>query len=172
MQAQYLEVGKIINTHGIRGEMKLQLWCDDISFLKQLKVLYLDKEGTSQLGLLSVRPQKNDALIRLAGIETIEDAEKLKNKVLYLHRDQVTLPEGKHFIQDLIGCKVVDIDNRNVYGTVKDVINLGASDIYVLRTEQGGEAMLPAVPDIVKQIDVAEGVISIQKMKGLFEDAD
>ena len=80
---QFLEVGKLNNTHGIKGELKMQLWCDDINYLKQFKTLYFDDKGEKSVEVLSVRPQKNLAIIKLKGIDTIEQAEMIKGKVLY-----------------------------------------------------------------------------------------
>lgn len=172
MRKKFLEVGKVINTHGIKGELKFQLWCDGVEFLQGIQVLYLDSKGEAPIELLSVRPQKSNALIRLAGIGTIEQAERLKNKILYINRDDARLSENSYFIQDIIGCKVFDIDNGFWYGTVKNVVNLGASDIYEVKLAGGGEAMIPVIPDIVKTVNIADGKIEIKKMKGLFEDED
>lgn len=169
---QYLEAGKIVNTHGVRGEMKFEPWCDEVEFLKQFKVLYLDRQGQEPVQLLSVRPQKQHALIRLADVDTFEAAALLKGRILYLCRSDVTLPEGRYFIQDLIGCKVIDVDTGACYGTVQEVTNLGASDLYVLRRQDGREVMIPAVPEFVKEKDVPGRVIRVKNMKGLFEDAD
>lgn len=172
MKKQYLEVGKIVNTHGLKGEMKLQLWCTGIEFLENMKALYLDSSGEQPVRLLSVRPQKRDALICIDGVNSIDSAALLKNKVLYMDRSDVQLPPDHHYIQDLIGCKVIDIDSGKVYGIVKDVVNLGASDIYVLVNEEEQELMIPAIPDIVRELDMDSAVIRIKKMKGLFEDED
>lgn len=172
MKQQYLEVGKIVNTHGIKGEMKLQLWCDDIDFLKQFKVLYLDSRGEQGRKLRSVRPQNGNALICLEGVHSIEAASLLKNQVLYINRSDAQIPEQSHYIQDLIGCKVTDIDTNAHYGKVVDVINLGASDIYVVKNNKNQEIMIPAIPEIVLKIDMEAEDIKIKKMKGLFEDAD
>lgn len=172
MKKQFLEVGKIVNTHGIKGEMKFQLWCDGIDFLKGLQVLYLDNEGKTPVTLLSARPQKENALICIEGVHTIEEAEYYKNKILYMNREDAEIPEGSHYIQDLIGCKVIDIDSRFCYGTVRDIYNLGASDIYEVETAEGKQVLIPVIPDIVKNINITAGEIEIKKMKGLFEDED
>ncbi len=83
---QYLEVGKLINTHGIKGEMKLELWCDSIDYIKQFKTLYMDEYGNNSLTLLSARPQKNHAIVKFAEITSIDEAENYKNKVLFGNR--------------------------------------------------------------------------------------
>lgn len=166
---KYLEVGKINNTHGVRGELKLSLWCDDIEYLKQFKTLYFDDKGEKAVELLSARPQKNLAIIRLDGIDTMEKAEKLKGKLLYCDRDDAKIEEGSNYIADLIGCYVVDIDTEEEYGQVKDVLNYGSCDIYDIES-WGKHTLIPATDDIVKEINVEYKVIRIKKMKGLFDE--
>lgn len=166
---QYLEVGKLVNTHGIKGEMKLQLWCDDIEYLKQFKELYLDENGEKVLTLLSARSQKNVALVKFAEITSIEDAENYKNKVLYANRDDAQIEEGVNYIEDLIDCTVVDIDTNKVYGKVCDVTNYGASDILDLVKDKK-HRFVPMIDDIIKEIDVDNQTISIKYMKGLFDE--
>lgn len=166
---KYLEVGKINNTHGVRGELKLTLWCDDIEYLKQFKTLYFDDKGEKAVELLSARPQKNLAIIRLDGIDTMEKAEKLKGRLLYCDRDDAKIEEGSNYIADLIGCYVVDIDTEEEYGQVKDVLNYGSCDIYDIES-WGKHTLIPATDDIVKEINVEYKVIRIKKMKGLFDE--
>lgn len=166
---QYLEVGKINNTHGIKGEMKLTLWCDDIEYLKQLKVLYFDDNGENAVKLLSARSQKNLAIIKLEGFDSIEKAETLNGKVLYCNRDDAVIDEQANYIADLIGCYVVDIDTEEEYGQVKDVLNYGSCDIYDIES-WGKHTLIPATKDIVKEINTEYKVIRIKKMKGLFDE--
>lgn len=166
---KYLEVGKINNTHGVRGELKLSLWCDDIDYLKQFKTLYFDDKGEKAVKLISARPQKNLAIIRLDGIDTMEKAEKLKGKLLYCDRDDAEIEDGANYIADLIGCYVVDIDTEEEYGQVKDVLNYGSCDIYDIES-WGKHTLIPATDDIVKEINVEYKVIRIKKMKGLFDE--
>ncbi len=166
---QFLEVGKLNNTHGIKGELKMQLWCDDINYLKQFKTLYFDDKGKKSVEVLSVRPQKNLAIIKLKGIDTIEQAEMIKGKLLYCDRNDAKIDENANYIADLIGCYVVDIDTEEEYGKVVDVLNYGSCDIY--DTESWGKhTLIPATPDIVKEINTEYQVIKIKAMKGLFDE--
>ena len=166
---KYLEIGKINNTHGVRGEMKLQLWCDGIDYLKQLKRLYLDSEGKKEVKLISAREQKNLAIIKLEGIDSIEKAEELKGKVLYCDREDAVIEDGANYIADLIGCYVVDIDTEEEYGRVVDVVNYGSCDMYDI--EAGGKhTLIPAIEDVVKEINTEYQVIKIKRMKGLFDE--
>ena len=166
---KYLEVGKINNTHGVKGELKLTLWCDDIEYLKQFKTLYFDDKGEKAVELLSARPQKNLAIIRLDGIDTMEKAEKLKGKLLYCDRDDAKIEEGSNYIADLIGCYVVDFVTEEEYGQVKDVLNYGSCDIYDIES-WGKHTLIPATDDIVKEINTEYQVVRIKAMKGLFDE--
>lgn len=166
---QYLEIGKLNNTHGVKGELKMQLWCDDINYLKQLDTLYLDENGLKSVKLLSVRPQKDIAIIKLDGIDTIEKAEMLKGKVLYCNRDDAQIDEDANYIADIIGCYVVDVDTEEEYGKVVDVVNYGSCDIYDIES-WGKHTLIPAIPDVVKEINTEYQVIRIKKMKGLFDE--
>ncbi len=166
---QYLEIGKLNNTHGVKGELKMQLWCDDINYLKQLDTLYLDENGLKSVKLLAVRPQKDIAIIKLDGIDTIEKAEMLKGRVLYCNRDDAQIDENANYIADIIGCYVVDVDTEEEYGKVVDVVNYGSCDIYDIES-WGKHTLIPAIPDVVKEINTEYQVIRIKKMKGLFDE--
>lgn len=166
---QFLEIGRLINTHGIRGEMKLEMWCDDIEYLKQFKTLYLDSYGRNSLKLLSARPQKNHAIVKFAEITSIDMAEKLKNSVVYCNRDDAEIDEDANYIQDLIGCAVVDAETNEEYGSVADVVNYGASDILDVVKDKKHH-YIPVIPDIVKGIDTECEMIRIIPMKGLFDE--
>lgn len=166
---QFLELGKLINTHGIKGEMKLDYWCDDISYLKQLKLVYLDDSGNNHLTLLSVRPQKNNAIVKFSEITSIEQAEDYKNKIIYCNRDDAEIDDEANYIADLIGCAVVDVDTNENYGAVFDVVNYGASDILDVVFEKK-HRFVPVIEDVVKSVDINDAVIKIKYMKGLFDE--
>lgn len=166
---QYLEVGKINNTHGIKGELKFELWCDDISYLRQFKTLYFDCKGENPVALKSVKPQKNNAIIKLDGYDTIEQAELLKGKILYGNRDDARIDDNSNYIADIIGCYVVDIDTEEEYGKVTDVLNYGSCDIYDIES-WGKHTLIPVTPDIVREINTEYNVIRIKAMKGLFDE--
>lgn len=165
---QYLEIGKVNNTHGIRGEVKLAMWCDDISYIKQLKYLYLDDTGKDRLTLLSARQQKNIAILKFDSITSIEQAENLKNKILYCNRDDAVIDEDSYYLADVIGCVVKDVDSGAEYGKIVDVMNYGAGDIYDVKNGSK-HYLIPAIDDVVKNVDVANGFILIKNMRGLFE---
>lgn len=166
---QYLEIGKVNNTHGLKGEIKLSLWCDDIDYIKQLKTVYLDSKGEKALTLLSARPQKNIGILKFAEITTVEQAQELKNKVLYCNRDDAKIDEDAHYLADIIGCYVVDIDTEEEYGKIVDVLNHGSCDIYDIES-WGKHTLIPAIPDIIKEINTEYQVVRIKPMKGLFDE--
>lgn len=165
---QYLEIGKVNNTHGLKGEVKLELWCDDISYIKQLEKVYLDDKGEKTLTLLAARPQKNIGILKFAEVTTIEQAQELKNKVLYCNREDAVIDEDSHYLADIIGCYVVDIDTEEEYGKVVDVVNYGSCDIYDIES-WGKHTLIPAIPDVIKEINTEYQVIRIKPMKGLFD---
>ena len=170
MIKEYLEIGKITSTHGIRGEVRIEPWCDSPEFLKKFKVLYYDKNGEKPLKIAS-RPHGHMAIAKIEGVDNIEEASKLRNKVLYMKRSDAKLPKGKYFIAELIDCKVIDADNEEkAYGVLSEVSETGANDVWHIRAEDGKEYLIPAIPSVVISTDVEEGVIKIRPLKGIFED--
>ncbi len=166
---QYLEIGKVNNTHGLKGEIKLEMWCDGIAFLQQLSTVYLDAQGAKPLTLVSARPQKNIAILKFAEVPSINEAEALKGRVLYCNRDDAALDEGAHFLADIIGCRVRDAATGADYGTVCDVLNYGSCDIYDLKKD-GRHTLIPAIPEVIGSIDTEAQEILIYPMKGLFDE--
>ena len=164
---KYLECGKIINTHGINGVVKAESWCDSPEILASLeKVFALENGKMKKYRIDGASVFKRFVLLELAGVTTVEDADKLRETVLYLERDDLELEEGEVFIADLIGLAVIDADNGTEYGKITDVINAGASDIYVIDTPNG-EAMMPAVKEYVENIDLEKGVF-VRPIEGMF----
>lgn len=166
---QFLDLGKINNTHGIRGEVKVALWCDDISYAQQFDTLYLDDKGQKSLTLLSARPQKNIGIFKFKEITTIEQAEEIKGKVLYCNRDDAEIDEDAHYLADIIGCYVVDIDTEEEYGKIVDIVNYGSCDIYDVES-WGKHTLIPAIDDVVKEINTEYQVVRIKPMKGLLDE--
>ena len=170
MLKQYLEAGRIVGTHGIRGEMRLECWCNTPAFLSKFKRLYLD-EGRTQLSV-SCRPHKNIALITVKGVDTIEKADELRGRILYIDRADARLEKGEHFVQDIIGLSVTDVDSGKVYGAVRDVLKTGSNDVYEMVGEDKKLYYIPVIPDIIDRLDFDAGAVYIRPMKGLFDDED
>ena len=166
---QYLEAGQVVGTHGVRGELRVQPWCDSPAQFAPLTTLYWDEGGTPVK--VKCRPHKNIALVKIEGIDTVQEANLLRGKVLYLDRDDITLEPGRHFIRDLIGLKVVDADTGEEYGVLTDVSETGANDVYHM-DRKGKEILIPAIPPVIIETDVDAGIMRIRPIKGLFDDAD
>lgn len=165
---QYLECGKIINTHGFRGAVKLESWCNSPEDLAALSRVFLKEKGEMRcLDVKHASVFKQFVIAELEGITDLDMAMTLKNKILYAAREDFSLAEGDVFIVDLIGLPVIDVETGVEYGTLTDVINRGASDIYVIKTPDG-ERMMPAVDEFVKKVDVENGIY-ISPIEGMFD---
>lgn len=169
MRKQYLESGKIVGTHGIKGELRIEPWCDSPEFLCAFKRLYFDENGKSFAEVKS-RPHKNIVLCKIKGVDTVEDAETLRGRVVFISRNDITLGEGVNFVQDLIGLEVRDNDSGAVLGKITDVLRTGANDVYEI-TDDGGSAYLaPVIDEVVKEINIDGGYVRVYPMKGIFDD--
>ena len=171
MIKEYLEIGQIVSTHGIRGEIRLYPWCDGPEFVKKVKTLYRDDKGNKPFKVLACRPHGNVAVLKLEGVDTVETAKALKNTVLYMKRADVNLPEGEWFISELIGCEVLDCDDNSIcYGTLTDIDSGAANDIWYIKTPDEKEVLIPAIKDVVIRCDVAENKVYIRPLRGLFDE--
>lgn len=167
----YLPACKIVTTHGVRGEMKAQLLCDDAAFLGKFKRLFASAQGGGETPLLGVRAMGNMALVRLAGVEDMDAARAMVGKTLYFAHADVKLPKGRYLIDDLLDFAVVDANTGVCYGRLTDVTHPGAQDIYTVTAPDGSEYMMPAVDAFVRQIDPAAQRILVTPIPGLFGEA-
>jgi len=168
MQKQYLECGKIVSTHGLRGEVRVQPWCDGPGFLLDFDTLYFDS-GATRLEVEDARAHKNVLILKLAGVGDIDAAAALRGKILYIDREDAPMDEGEHFVQDLLGLRVLDADTGLEYGKITDVLQTGANDVYELTGDDGKKKLVPAIPDVVINTDITSGVMTIRPLEGLFE---
>ena len=169
MKKQFLEIGKIVATQGIRGEFRVQYYCDSAEVLCDFDTLYLDK-GKTEVTVQRAYPHKNIVVMKLLGIDKIEQAQPLIGKILYLNRDDAELEEGLYFIQDIIGLTVKDVDSGEVYGKITDVYQNGASDVYSIRKEDGRELLFPCIDEVVISTDIDAGEMLIRPLPGLFDE--
>jgi 16S rRNA processing protein RimM len=169
---EFLEIGEIVGTHGVRGEIRVNPWCDSPDFMTRFKTLYFDSNGSCAVQVKAARPHGNIVLLTIDGVTTVEQAQKLRGKVLHMKRSDAKLPKGKFFIAELIGCEVFDADDpAKKYGTLSDVSATGANDVWHI--ENGGkEYLIPAIPDVVIETDVEAGKVIIRPLKGIFDDED
>lgn len=171
MEKNLIECGKIVSTQGIRGEVRIQPWSDTPDFLCGFKAFFI-KGGEIKLSVKSARVNKNVVVIKFNEINSVEEAEALRNHVIYIERKSLKLKKGTYLVRDLIGLTVIDAENGKEYGKLSDVTPTGARDVYHIKTEDGKELLFPAIPDVVKKIDIDGKIMQIIPLKGLFDDED
>lgn len=164
MKHPYLEMGQIVSTHGVRGEVKILPWADSPEFLCQFRHIFID--GAAYRVLRS-RVQKTCVLMQLEGIDTVEAAQALRGKTILASREEASLEEGAVFIADLIGLPVQTEDGQEL-GTVARVLPMPAGDVYVIRGKH--EYMIPAVREFIKKIDLDAGQILVRIIEGMRSD--
>lgn len=167
---RYLESGQIVGTHGVRGMVRIQPWCDTPAFLCGFKKIYGD-EGQTVWKVIKAQPHGNVVIAALQGVDSIEAAEKLRGKRVYIDRNDVKLSDGQYFVEDIVGCAVFDEETGENIGTVCDVSATGANDVWHIKRD-GKEYLIPKIDSIVKRVDVENERVEISVMKGLFDDED
>ncbi len=165
---QFFEIGQIVNTFGIKGMVKVVPYTDDIQRFDKLKKVYLvSKKEKKEYEVEEVKYQKNMVLIKFKGINSIEEAEELRNQYIQIPReDAINLEEGSYYIADLIGMKVITEEGENL-GILEDIYNTGSNDIYVVKNELGKQLLLPAIQDVIKKIDLEEEKMTVHLIEGL-----
>lgn len=165
-----LEIGQIINTFGIKGEVKVKPFTEDIRrFDKLKKVNIQQKNSKKEYEIENVKYHKEMVILKLKGIDKIEQAELLKNSYLKIDRnDEEPLEKGTYYIVDLLGLSVYT-DENILLGTLDDIYNTGSNDIYVVKDELGKQTLLPAIQDVIKQIDMEKKKIIVHIIKGLLD---
>ena len=165
---EYLEIGQIVNTFGIKGQVKVVPFTDDITQFDTLKQIYIEKRKNLELfEIEKSNYHKNMIILKLKGIDTPEQAESLRNCYIKINRkDARKLPEGTYFIVDLIGLDVYT-DEEKLLGTLEDIYNAGSSDIHVVRTSEGKQILLPAIKDVIKKVDIENKKVIVHIIEGL-----
>lgn len=163
MKNKFLEAGQIVNTHGVQGEVKIVPWCDSPEFLCGFDTLYIDG---APVKVRESRPHKGNVLARLEGVDDVNAAMRLKNKVVSIDRTGVVLPEGRHFLADLIGLKVVNDDTGEELGILEEVLTPPAHEVYVVRGG-GKEYLIPAVDAFLRGTDVDAGWVRVHLIEGM-----
>ena len=160
----YIDFGKITSTHGIKGEIKIYPYTDDVDNILNLKKLYINKE---EYKINSIKFHKNMFIAKLNGINTIEQAEKFRNVLVQREiSDEEVLEEDTYYVKDLIGLDVF-LEDETLFGKVKDVFQTGANDVYVIETPDNKEVLIPAINSVVKSVCIAENKMVIELMEGL-----
>ena len=161
MKKQYLEAGRIVNTHGVRGEVRIEPWADDAAFLTRFKRFYLDG---APVAVKSARVHKNMVIAALAGVADVNAAMALKGKVIFINRDDVRLPRGKVFLQDILGAQVVTEDGAEL-GVLEDVMDAPAASVLVVRGAR--EILIPDVPAFVLSKDAERCLVTVRLIEGM-----
>ncbi len=172
MKQPYLECGKVITTHGVRGAVKIESWCDSPKVLASLSRVYLrEQDGTFSEKTLKNPSANNNLVIAYIGdADSMDDAILLRGRVLYAAREDLPLPRGKVFLADLVDLPVIDERSGKVYGKLREVRPSPASDLYVIETPSG-EVLLPAVDEFIARRDPESGIY-ITPIPGFFEESD
>ena len=157
----FIDAGKIVNTHGVRGEVKIEVWLDSAQMLKRCGRVYL---GGEEKKILSAKEHKGFLIAQLEGVEDVGAAQALKNRVVQIARADAKLPRGAYFLQDILGAAVVD-ENGAEIGTLAEVIENPAQRIYVVRGDT--EHLIPAVPEFVLKTDAEAGIIVVRLIEGM-----
>lgn len=167
MNNDFLELGKIVNTHALKGEVKVTPWCDDSGVFAEIKYVYVNDRP---IDIEKAKDYKNSVLLKLKGIDSIEQAELLKNAVLYAERKQLgELPEDTYYIKDLIGLEVYEGDG--FLGILEDCFPTGGNDVYVVKNSEGKQLLLPAIKQVVKKVDLNLRRMEVELLEGM-EDED
>ena len=161
MEHELIEAGEIVNTHGVRGEVKIVPWVDSPEFLAKFKTLYLNG---SPVRVRSARVHKGCVIAALEGVEDVNAAMTLKKKVLYLNKTDAHLPKGSFFLADILGARVVTEDGNEI-GSLEDVMDLPGNRVYVVRGER--EHLIPAVPEFILNTDVAAKTLTVHLIEGM-----
>ena len=166
-----IKIAKVINTHGVRGEVKAIPLSDFPERFNSLRTVFLEKgNGYTEYRVESIRWHKNELLIKFEGIENPEQAEMLKNKYLSVKvKDTVPLPEDCFYFFEIIDLDVVDVNGVKL-GTVQDILQTGANDVYVVHRDKGKELLIPALKKVVKQVDLERGIMVVDIPRGLLDE--
>lgn len=164
---EYIQVGKIVNTHGIKGDVKVVPLTDDVKRFEKLKTVFIGDEKL-ELEIVNVSYIKGNVLLRFKNYENINDIEKFKNYEVWIdEKDKIKLPKDSFFLDDILGLEVYLTDDTHL-GTIKDILQPGANDVYVVKSESK-EYLIPAIKDVIKKIDIDNKKMIIDPIEGLLE---
>lgn len=164
----YLELGQIVNVKGLKGEVKVNPFTENIDRFEELKtVLIKFKNENKEFEIEKVGYHKNQVILKFKGINTVEEAEKLRNSYILIDRNDLEpLEKGVYYITDLLGLEVYTEDGT-LLGKVDDIYNTGSNDIYVVKDDLGKQKLLPGIPEVLKNVDLEHGKIIVNLIEGL-----
>lgn len=165
MEQDFLEIGKIVNTHGLKGDVKVVPWSDYPEIFEKIKYVFSDGE---KLKITHVKYQKSNVILKLDKINSIDEAEKIKGKTLcVLRKDLGNLPKDTYFVADLIGLEAFYDDEK--IGVLKDIIPVSGADVYVIKPEEGKDILIPATKENILEINIEKSFIKISIPNGLLD---
>ena len=165
----HFRIGQIVNTQGLKGEVRVYPYVDDINRFDELENFYLDKNFNQEFEVERVRYKGNMVIMKIKGVDSVEMAERLKTKNLYVSRENsVDLDEDEFFIADLIGLDVFTVAGEKV-GTLKDVLQYSANDVYVVKGDNDKEYLIPSILKFVPEINIEEKKMIIDPIKGMLD---
>lgn len=164
----FLEIGQIVNSYGLKGQMKIVPFTDNITRYNELKTIYIEvNKQLKEYKIEQVKYHKNNVLIKLEGIDDINDTEQFKNCFVKIDRkNAVKLPKDTYFIVDLIGIEVFTEENV-LLGKIVDIFPTGSNDVYVVKDELGKQILLPAISEVIKNVDISNKKMIVNLIKGL-----
>ncbi len=165
---KYLELGQIVNVKGLKGEVKVNSFTDDNTKFERIPNVFLKQKGNlKEYSIEKVGYSKNQVIIKFSGVDTVEEAELLRNSYIVVDREIFgELPEGVYYIADLLGLDVYTEDGTHL-GIVDDIFSTGSNDVYVVKDELGKQKLLPGIDEVIKQIDLESGKIIVNLIEGL-----
>lgn len=163
---ELIQTGKIVNTHGIHGELKVISWARSPEDMLGIEIFYIDEKPYE---VEKTRIHKGSVLLKLCEITNMDEATALKNKILYADKEDFELEETEFFIEDLIGLQVIDADTNQDYGKIKDVLMTGANDVYEVVDGEGKTRLVPAIKDCIVSTDIKTKTMKIRPLPGLFD---
>lgn len=173
MSKKFLQIGEIVSTHALKGEVKVKPWCDSVDVISALEYVYINNAGKAikqAIKIENVKEHKGMAIIKLDGVDSIEDGSALRGKVLYARREDIPIDEDSYFIVDLIGMQVYNIDSDELIGEIIDITPTGANDVYHIKNDAGKIYLVPAIKKVVIDINIDGKVMKIRPLEGLFDD--
>lgn len=157
----YIRIAKIIGTHGVKGEIKLEPEADSVDFIKKFKTFYIGKKAYE---VESSRTHKGRLLVKLSSISDKESADELRNKAVFIFRDDAKLPKGRYFLQDILGAEVID-EKEGSIGRIAEFIDTPAGIIYVVKGEK--ERLIPQNPEFILETNVEKNLIKVHLIEGM-----
>jgi len=161
-EEKLIEAGKIVNTHGVHGELRLQPWADSPDFLTGFEHLYIDEVPVK---VLSAKVHKGCVIATLEGVDNIDAAIRMKNKVIKVKKDDIHLETGRYLVADLIGLKAINAETGEELGTLSDVLSIPSNNVYVIKGKR--EILIPAVPEFIVETDIDKGYVKLRLIDGL-----